>query len=103
MTNLIAKVSELRELAIRAKKVERINEEKNTRSVDTEYAVKSYLASFDMLDVLSGFQAGDAEILETLIDYLESNHGGTEYEDAELPVMRRYANLARLMEDDHAT
>ena len=56
-----------------------------------------------MLDVLSGFQAGDAEILETLIDYLESNHGGTEYEDVELSVMRRYADLARLMEDEYAT
>ena len=97
MTNLIAKVSELRELAIRAKKVERINEEKNTRSVDTEYAVKSYLASFDMLDVLSGFQAGDVNEIDYAIQELTRIFGPDNVAET-IEVLHRYADLAHLME-----
>ena len=129
MTNLIEKVAELRELEERATsdwKHRRDGGSFNVRSKiivgnaifaseyqpnatcdsacdDAELAVSLRNAAPRMLDALGKIQAGDAEVFDALIDCLESSHGGTEYEDIELSAMRRYRDLARLMEDDHAT
>lgn len=54
-----------------------------------------------LLDILGEIRTGDAEVFATLIDYLESNHGGTEYEELELSVMRRYQAMAERMEANH--
>lgn len=104
--NLINEVARLKELAIRAKKVERINEEKNIRSVDTEYAVKSYLASFDMLAVLSGFQKGDARRFDSFFrDCMcpDSEHPPeccmcSENTNEFCDLLRRYRGMAQAME-----
>jgi hypothetical protein len=73
-----------------------INEEKNIRSVDTEYAVKSYLASFDMLAVLSGFQAGDMQLIDVAIE--EFSRYGDDESRRVRGLLRRYRDMAQSME-----
>ena len=98
MTNLIEKVAELRELATKD-----IPGKYTSDCPEYDYIVGMLNAAPKLLDVLSRIQTRDAEIFDALIDCLESCHGGTEYEDIELSAMRRYRDLAHLMEDDHAT
>ena len=117
MTNLIAKVAELRELEARAEPEWRKGKDGNiyckksdrypllmpyginANSAEGQLTVDLRNSAPKLLTALGKIQAGDSEVFDALIDYLESNHGGTEYEEMELSVMRRYADLARLMED----
>ena len=125
MTNLIEKVAELMELEEKATHAPWAPGRRETGCIaDDNGAVTVVLrrtnaglpaqenielicglrnAAPKLLDAMGKIQAGDAEVFDALIDCLESSHGGTEYEDIELSAMRRYRDLARLMEDDHAT
>ena len=101
--NLIAEVARLKELAVRAKKVERIDVEKNIRSVDSEYAVKSYLASFAMIDALGEIRAGDVGRIERIQSMLRgwiADHPLAQFE-AELEMLDRYRDIAKKMEANH--
>ena len=53
-----------------------------------------------MLSVLECFQRGDAETLQTLLDYLESNIGAgdPEYDAFEASCIKRLQKAASLME-----
>lgn len=55
-----------------------------------------------MLSVLECFQRGDAETLQTLLDYLESNIGAgdPEYDAFEASCIKRLQKAASLMEQE---
>lgn len=68
------------------------------RPDDAAHYVALRNAAPAMLVVLECFREGDAEVLTTPIDYLESIHGGSEYEDIELAALKRLQKAAQLME-----
>ena len=126
MTNLIEKVAELMELEEKATsdwKHRRDGGSFNVRSKiivgnaifaseyqpnatcdsacdDAELAVSLRNAAPRMLDALGNIQAGDAEILEETIIFL--NRNGHAHRDV-IDMLYRLRDLAHLMEDDHAT
>ena len=76
MTNLIAKVREMQEVG---------DFVATTAEMDT------------LLAALGKVQAGDAKILAEILSFIESEATESDWEDA-IGLLRRYANLARLME-----
>ena len=76
MTNLIAKVREMREVG---------DFVATTAEMDT------------LLAALGKVQAGDAKILAEILSFIESEATESDWEDA-IGLLRRYADLARLME-----
>ena len=76
MTNLIAKVREMQEAG---------DFVSTTAEMDT------------LLAALEKVQAGDAKILAEILSFIESEATESDWEDA-IGLLRRYANLARLME-----
>jgi signal transduction histidine kinase len=104
MTNLIAKIAELRKLEGRRQAIAARQHEMGTPNhslrerLELEHEMRN--AAPGMLDALGKIRAGDTEILEETIIFL--NRNGHAHQDV-IDMLRRLRDLARLMEDDHAT
>jgi hypothetical protein len=125
MTNLIAKVAELRELEAKAtpgpwdmnyngsyeiftaghgpsesrdKTVMRWKDDGlPIRAKDSVLILVMRNAAPKLLAALGKVQAGDAKILAEILSFIESEATESDWEDA-IGLLRRYADLARLME-----
>jgi hypothetical protein len=99
MTNLIAKVAELRKLEGRRQSILERQREMGTPNhslrerLELEHEMRN--AAPKLLDILGKIQAGDAEILEETIIFL--NRNGHAHRDV-IGMLYRLSDLARLME-----
>ena len=103
MNNLIAKVAELRELAAKD-----IPGKYTSDCPEYDYMVGVLNAAPGLLAALGKVQAGDMLMIENIISCMKTlsmdEYGEyTNSYDNEIAFLRRYADLARLLEDDHAT
>ena len=102
MTNFIAKVAELRELAGRRQAI--IDRQKETARPNHALLERLEIerdmvnAAPGLLAALGKVQAGDAKILAEILSFIESEATESDWEDA-IGLLRRYADLARIMED----
>ena len=90
MTNLIAKVAELRKLAAKD-----IPGKYTSDCPEYDYMVGVLNAAPGLLAALGKVQAGDADEIDYAIDVVSQHKN----DDDTITCLRRYADLARLMED----
>ena len=109
MTNLIAKVAELREMEARAEGIEYFSIGECELNYGTvEFLENMRIAAPELLAALGKVQAGDSKIIDLFVAFMErfkpDGHlndigPGAKITNAKAAAcLRRYADLARLME-----